>query len=360
MLPHKTDQTVTPTERTIKMNSGSTFIAPVSWKMEAHENYVQVIAPENDVTLYFLEFPATQNLEKIATDAWRQVQPYFDLKPSQELFLPTTSGWKKSQQIVYDTPTSESRFVSTMLRTYKDKAYLCLIDAKMAGLSRRGAELHLMYESWKPVGFKKNSLHDREAKNWADADSQDFEKFISDAMQKLKIPGAAIAIVRQDGKMLYKKAFGVKKMGLDDPITLNTPFMIGSTTKPLTSLLMAMLVDQKKLSWETPVTQVLKNFSLADSEITQKLNIRHTVSASTGMPVRVLDWIFKYKGIKPEDRLLQMKNMKPTTGFGEIFQYSNYLVMAGGYAAARAYVSNGDLENAYALAMQQLVFDHSK
>ncbi len=48
--------------------------------------------------------------------------------------------------------------------------------------------------------------------------------------------------------------------------------------------------------------------------------------------------------------------MRPTTGFGETFQYSNLLVAAGGYAAARACVPQGPLEDAYEQAMNELVF----
>lgn len=351
-------QTTTSIDHSVKMKSGSTFVSPTSWKVQEFKNHVQLIGPENDLTVFFIELPITTNsLENIVIDAWREVLPDFDLKPSQEISPPTTGNWERMSQIIYDTPTSESRIVMAIVRTFKDQAYLCLIDSKMAGLSRRGAELNIMFETWKPVGFQETELAAYETKNWTEADNQNFEKFVSKAMQKLKIPGAAIAIVGQDGTSIFSRGFGVKQLDLSDPVTINTPFMIGSTTKPFTSFLMAMLVDQGKLAWETPVTDMLTNFSLADLDLTQKLNIRHTVSASTGMPQGGLESLFKYNGIKPEDRLLEMKRMQPTTKIGETFQYSNYLIMAGGYAAARAHIHNGGLEEAYARAMKDFVFD---
>src|SRR6202012_888158 len=42
---------------------------------------------------------------------------------------------------------------------------------------------------------------------------------------------------------------------------------------------------------------------------------------------------------------------------GETFQYSNYLVAAGGYAAAHSYAPDLDLGNAYDRSMRQLVFE---
>ena len=344
-------------DTTVKMKSGSAFTVPASWQAKDHKNYIEVAASENDVSIYFLELPATDNLEKITTEAWKQIHPHFDLKLAQELSPSATDSWEKMYQIVYAVPTSESRFVMAIVRIFKDKAYLCLVDGTLAGISRRGAELTFMVESWKPVGFKETQLNYNEAKVWTEADAQAFEKFVSDSMQKLKIPGASIAIVSRDGKSIYKKAFGIKQLGSEDLVTVDTPFMIGSITKPLTTMLMATLVDQKKLSWDTPVTKILPDFCVADAELTKKLTIRHTVSASTGMPRGGYECIFKYKGIKPEDRLLEMKEIKPTTKIGETFQYSNYLVMAGGYAAARACIPEGDLENAYAVAMKRFVFD---
>src|SRR5260370_12416076 len=74
------------------------------------------------------------------------------------------------------------------------------------------------------------------------------------------------------------------------------------------------------------------------------------------MPRGDLDLVFKFRGVTPEQRLAEMKEMKPTTGFGETFQYSNYLVAAGGYAAARSF-RQGSLEGAYEEAMRGFVFD---
>ena len=355
-----TDKINKPLEQTVVMDSGSTLTALTSWETKQLETYLEIISPEKDVFVYFFERPITQSLKHMALEAWKSIHPQFDLEPSQDIALSVTHSWEEVHQFVYDTPTSESRFMAAITRSYKGNAYLCLVDATMAGLSRRSAELSLMHDSWLPVGFKEVSLNDHEVRDWTDEDIQDFEQFISKGMQSLNIPGLSIAIVKQDGQMLYKKGFGVKQVNSNDPVTPDTLFMIGSTTKPLTTLSMACLVDRKKLSWETPITDILPNFKLADSLLTQQLTIRHTVSASTGMPRRDLDWLFKYKGVTPEDRLLQMKDMKPTTALDETFQYSNCLVMAGGYAAARSYTSKGNLENAYYLAMHDLVFSPLK
>lgn len=345
------------TDRVITMKSGSTFITLTSWKTKVFDDYMQLTAPEDDFSIYFMELAGVQNIEEKVNNAWQKIDPHFNLKPHQASYPPKTDDWENIYQVAYDSPASDSRCVVALARVFNGQSYICLVDGKMASISRRGSELNIMLESWKPIGFKEIQINQNKAKDWTEDDTQHFEKFFSDTMLKFQVPGAAIAIIRKDGKMLYSKGFGVKQLGGNNPVTVDTPFMIGSTTKPLTTLLMAMLIDQKKISWVTPINHILKNFSLADDDLTKKMQIRHTVSASTGMPRRDLDWVFKYKGITPEERLLQMRDMKPTTRFGETFQYSNALVMVGGYATARAYVPDGSLENAYASAMQELVFN---
>lgn len=146
---------------------------------------------------------------------------------------------------------------------------------------------------------------------------------------------------------MYAEGLGVRSLNRPEPVTPQTRFLVGSVTKALTSFLMAQLVDQRRLSWSMLVADLLKDLTLADPEISQRLQMRHTVSASTGMPRQDYVFLFRYSGITPEVRMAEMKNMRPTTGFGETFQYSNLLVAARGYAATRVCAPEGPLEEAF-------------
>jgi CubicO group peptidase (beta-lactamase class C family) len=208
--------------------------------------------------------------------------------------------------------------------------------------------------SWRPEGLKEISLS-ATALKWSHEHSRQLKEFALSAMSRLNVPGASIAIV-QDGHIVYSEGMGVRSLDSPEPVTAQTRFMIGSTTKALTSLLIARLVDQKRLSWSTKVIDLLKGFALADAKITERLEMRHTVSASTGMPRQDYEFIFRHSHISPEARIAEMRAMRPTTGFGETFQYSNLLVAVGGYAAARACVPTGPLEDAFDKAIREQVF----
>ena len=60
------------------------------------------------------------------------------------------------------------------------------------------------------------------------------------------IPGMAVAVV-QDGRVLFAKGYGVRRQGGQDPVTPETIFQMGSTTKAFTSALVALLVEQGRV-----------------------------------------------------------------------------------------------------------------
>jgi CubicO group peptidase (beta-lactamase class C family) len=105
-------------------------------------------------------------------------------------------------------------------------------------------------------------------------------------MKKLDVPGAGFALIDQ-GSVVYEGGIGVKQLGKSDRVDANTLFMAASNTKGMTTLLLAKLVDEKKLQWDEHVTKVYPDFKLADEAITQQIEIRHLICACTGCRGRI-------------------------------------------------------------------------
>lgn len=329
---------------------------PGGWTVASQDDPLTVVGPESDLTLSFVAGSAATDVEEMLRLAWRRVQPDFDLPVRQKAEMPATDGWDKAVQAIYTTLESESRMVIAIARMLGPRAYITLIDGTKAALSRRMAQVAELNDAWKPAGLKEPSLAGVSPKSFGEDERRAMTSFVDWAMRQIGIPGVAVAVV-QDGRTVYAQGFGVTRAEGGDAVTPHTRFMIGSSTKPLTTLMMARLVDMGRFTWTTPVTTVLPGFALADPEVTRKIEMRHTVCACTGMPRRDLDLIFRFRGVRPEDRIAEMKQMRPTTGFGETFQYSNYLVAAGGYAAAHSYAPDLTLGDAYQRSMQRLVFE---
>ena len=339
--------------RAMLPGSEEPIVLPDGWRVAEDTALLVLIGPEQDLCLALATAPSGTNPEEAALQAWHLWNGNFSFPVLQQSEAPSNRGWDKVWQIVYNMPASTSRQAIAIVRVSGAAAYVALLEGAKAAFGRRMAQVSEILEAWKPANLNAVDLSTRAPQPWSERQTAELEAFIEDAMKQLLIPGVSIAIV-QGGKVVCARGFGVRRIGSSEPVTPATRFMIGSSTKPLTSLMMARLIDQGYFTWSTPVRDLLPGFQLGDPEITSKLEMRHTVCACTGMPRRDLDFIFK--GASPEQRLAEMSTMRPTTGFGETFQYSNLLVSAGGYAAARSFEATGSLASAYQHAMSALVF----
>jgi CubicO group peptidase (beta-lactamase class C family) len=72
--------------------------------------------------------------------------------------------------------------------------------------------------------------------------------FVHDLMQQSGIPGVGFSLI-DGGRVVFEGGFGVKTLGKPDPVDADTLFLAASNTKALTTLLLALLVDEKKLRW---------------------------------------------------------------------------------------------------------------
>jgi CubicO group peptidase (beta-lactamase class C family) len=133
--------------------------------------------------------------------------------------------------------------------------------------------------------------------------------------------------------------------------------MAASNTKAMTTALLARAVDAGKLRWDEPAAEAYPAFHLADAEVTKSVQIHHLVCACTGMPRQDLEWLFASGKAPARTTFDQLGAMKPTSKFGEVFQYSNLMVGAGGYIAAAALRPGEELGAAYDKAMRELLFE---
>jgi CubicO group peptidase (beta-lactamase class C family) len=97
-------------------------------------------------------------------------------------------------------------------------------------------------------------------------------------------------------------------------------------------------------------------FKLADPEVTRQVQFKHLICACTGLPRQDLEFIFEYAGARPSSTFDLLAKVKPTSKFGEVFQYSNLMASAAGYIGGHVYAPTLELGAAYDRAMTALVF----
>lgn len=340
----------------MKTASGASFEAPKGWFVtERPDGVISLEAPEKDLTLTLLEVAGEPDAAKALEAAWAHVQPGFARKVRQTSTPPARDGWDAIAQSMYETSGAESRAIIGVARRKGTMHYVTLVDGSNAALDRRGAQMGTVFSSFKAPGVEEESLAGRPAHALDAERAKLLDAFITDAMAHARVPGAAIAVV-QGGELVHAKGYGLRDVRTKAPATAKTMFMIGSTTKSLTTLLMAKLIDEGKFGWETPVTDVLPSFALGDAAATKRVLMKHTVCACAGLPRQDMEFVFEFDKVTPEQRVSSMRGMKPTTGFGETFQYSNTMVAAGGYIAAHALEQKKPLGPAYDDAMRSRIF----
>lgn len=89
------------------------------------------------------------------------------------------------------------------------------------------------------------------------------EDFIEKAIKDWKIPGLAIAIVKND-ELVFSGGFGYRDLDKKLPVTENTLFAIGSCTKAFTTFTLGTLVDEGLVKWNNPVVNYIPSFKLLD------------------------------------------------------------------------------------------------
>jgi CubicO group peptidase (beta-lactamase class C family) len=184
-----------------------------------------------------------------------------------------------------------------------------------------------------------------------------FASYVASALAELDVPGAAVGVI-QGTETAFLQGFGVRELGRPEPVTPDTLLRIGSVTKSFSSLLAATLVDAGRLTWDTPLIELLPDFAVADADLTPRLTVRDAFCACSGLPRRDFEFIFNAHALTPELMIAGMAQLPLTAPYGTTYQYSNQMVGAGGFAAA---VADGgaadDLGRAYTIALRERVLN---
>src|SRR5215212_2650030 len=117
------------------------------------------------------------------------------------------------------------------------------------------------------------------------SDAPDFaaiDAYVQAKMQAARVPGLALGIVQGD-QIVHLKGFGTTDPS-GRPVTPQTPFIIGSTTKSMTAVAIMQLVEAGKLELDAPIQRYLPWFHVADPDASARITIRHLLNHTSGLP----------------------------------------------------------------------------
>jgi CubicO group peptidase (beta-lactamase class C family) len=163
-------------------------------------------------------------------------------------------------------------------------------------------------------------------------DLRAFDAYVEQAVRDWRVPGLAIAVVKDDAVVLAK-GYGVLDVGKPDLVTEHTRFAIGSTTKAMTAVAIGMLVDEGKLRFDERVIDVIPELVLYDPYVTRELTIRDLLTHRSGLGGTDLLWAF---GEMPFDEMMRrLRHVRPTSSFRSQWSYQNVMYAIAGEVVAR-------------------------
>ncbi len=112
-----------------------------------------------------------------------------------------------------------------------------------------------------------------------DADS--LHELLDEAVCRHRVPGATLAVL--DGADVMVAATGVLHRGTGVRATPDSLFQIGSITKVWTATLLAQLVAESRIGFETPVAEVLPGFRVADPAVSAAVTLHHLLTHTSGI-----------------------------------------------------------------------------
>lgn len=153
------------------------------------------------------------------------------------------------------------------------------------------------------------------------------EKFLNDCLAQWSSSGVAIAVVK-DGEVILSQGCGYRDVAQNLPVTADTLFAIGSSTKAFTAMSIALLVDEGKLDWDKPVRDFVPTFRLFDGMASDHATPRDLLSHRTGMPRHDLMWYGS--PLTRKEIFGRLRYLEPNKDFREIWQYQNLMYLSAG------------------------------
>ncbi len=337
-----------------KTSFGNMFTAPAGWSLYKNGDATIVEAPEKGSMIVLVDVKASNDSIALlkAWEAYKKDVPPLKMKSEQA----DIDGWSRQRTYVYLTSPDEKRSVVAGVMFANDLWTVWIYDMKDDIGEKRGSQVNLIFNSLLPKDYTRESFAGKIPKKLDDKSISKLTSFIENSINVTGVPGVALGLI-QDNKVVFSGGFGVRELGGNEKVDEHTLFLIASNTKALTTLLLAKLVNAGKITWTTPVTDLMSGFRLGSDETTERTLVEHLVCACTGLPRKDMEMLFEFGQATPESVFLELKNNEPTSDFGELFQYSNSMAAAAGYIAGHVEYPDLEFGKAYDLAIQTEILD---
>ncbi len=157
-----------------------------------------------------------------------------------------------------------------------------------------------------------------------EVDEDSIDAFIRASMHTAHIPGLALGVVHGD-RVAYLQGYGIA--GPDGrPVTAQTPFILGSTSKSITALAVMQLVEVGKIDLDASVTRYLPWFRTRDAAASAQISVRHLLHQTSGLQTyegRQGLWDSDQSRVALERGIRELSNAELRQPAGQRYEYAN-------------------------------------
>ena len=153
---------------------------------------------------------------------------------------------------------------------------------------------------------------------------------VANVMATFEVPGIGLAVVK-DGQVVVAKGYGVLKLGTKLPVDGRTLFGIASNTKVFTATALALLVEEGKIAWDSPVIDYLPWFQMWDPYVTRELTVRDLLVHRSGLGLGAGDLLWWPPSTYDRKEIMRrLRYIRPATSFRSAYAYDNVLYLVAG------------------------------
>lgn len=161
------------------------------------------------------------------------------------------------------------------------------------------------------------------------------EQLAQKQVDEKKLVGMAVGVIYKD-KLVFAKGFGPRELGKAEKIDADTVFQLASVSKPISATVVAELVGEGKITWDSKISDLDPSFQMNDPYVTRELTIKDLYCHRSGLPEHAGD-LLEDNGYNREQVLHRLRYQKPETSFRAGYAYTNFGLTEGAVAACRAY-----------------------
>lgn len=151
---------------------------------------------------------------------------------------------------------------------------------------------------------------------------KNIDVYVEESMNRWDIPGMSVAVI-ENGKVTHIKGYGVKEIGKQDKIDINTLFAVASNSKAFTGLSVAILESEGKLKLDDKARNFIPNIKLYDEISTNLLTIKDVLTHRIGTGTFHGDFITWGTNYSDKELIEMLQYVKPVFGFRSGYGYFN-------------------------------------